>query len=149
MSEKENKESTNPFAYMEELSKAYREAFLKRLAKAQNPLSEEKCAALCSFQQEIAGLAEAAASTFDDLQKKELAAMAKESAEECLRLLGKKEEKRTTEQKAGTVSNLLSRAVLLANRSLNLVVRHAEFDDKTAFLILSELSALYAIAAIN
>ncbi len=148
MSEKENS-SGNPFAYMEELSKAYHEAFLKRVAKRTFPLQEEKRAALCSFQGEIARLADAALPALENEYKKELALMAKESAEECLRLLGKEGDERVAEPKPAALPLLLSRAVLLANRSLNVLVRHAEADDKTAFLILSELSALYAIAAIN
>ena len=70
--------------------------------------------------------------------------MIAESAEECLRLIGKKGESEET-----SPAPTLPRAVLLANRSFNLLIRHTREQSPLTSLILSELSALYALAAIN
>ena len=152
MERKEDQNKTgNNFEYMEELSKAYREAFAKRLIQRQTTLPEEKRDAICKMQTELTHIVEVLSRTMHSEIRKELAAMARESAEEFLRLLSDgKEQVRTP----GSMPNLpltavLPRATLLANRSLNLLVRHSEPPDRMIFLILSELSALYALAAIS
>ena len=139
------------FGYMEELSKAYREAFSKRLASKKDILSEEKRALLTSMQGEISLAGGKIALAVREEEKKELARMLKESAEECLGVLAGEEEPRFLPDPyaAKPLSFLLARATLLANRALNLLVRHGTCDDKLFRLITSELSALYAIAALN
>ena len=137
--------------YMEELSAAYREAFAKRLAKKPNELSEEKRGAIVKMQLELSRTAGKLALAFRIEEKKELARMIKESAEETLRALAYDEEETfaadpvTPEPPA----LLLTRAVMLGNRCLNLLVRHNECNERLFYLVSSELSALYALAAIN
>ena len=146
----EQNEQKNDFEYMEALSKAYEEAFAKRLKKAVR-LPEEKRNLIAKMQAEIDGLLALLSRTMHSDVRKELASMVRESATEVLRRLSEEEKPAAA---AGSLPNLpltalLPRATLLANRSLNLLVRHGEATDRTAFLILSELSALYALAAIS
>ena len=138
------------FGYMEELSKAYKEAFAKRLAKNQASLPEEKRDAIAKMQGEIAACAAEIGAAAPPV-KKEFAAMIKESAEEVLHLLSESETPLPTQEEAASrpLSYLLTQCVILANRSLNLLTRHTENADRIVFVILSELSALYALAAIN
>lgn len=148
---KKKQEQTESFSYMEELSKAYKEAFAKRLAGRAPCLNEEKRELLIKMQLEISRAAGKLALALSSEEKKELARMIKESAEETLRALAYDEEETFFADPINPLppSLLLSRAVLLANRSLNLLVRHTRFDETPIFLVLSELSALYALAAIN
>jgi len=146
--EKTSKESG--FEYMEGLSRAYEEAFRKRLEGKTHALEGEKRAALCRMQGEISRTAGRIAILSSENEKKELARMVKESAEEILRLLDSEEIAFSADPtQTPPISALLSRTTLLANRCLNLIVRHRETDERLFFLITSELSALYAIAAIN
>ena len=150
--EKEEKNSQdNPFGYMEELSKAYKQAFAERIAGKKRLLSEEKRSAIAEMQGEISRAAGRIAVLSSENRKKELARMVKESAEETLRALDfDREPIFAADALPGPSAGvLLSRATLLANRCLNLLVRHTETEPRTIFLILSELSALYAFAAIN
>ena len=142
---------TDPLAYMEELSVAYQRAFAERLAKSRCPLSEEKRAAILEMQLELSRAAGKLALAFGEESKKELARMIKESAEETLRALSYDEEEAFAADPLAppSPSALLCRAVLLGNRCLNLLVRHAACDMKLFCLISSELSALYALAAIH
>ena len=150
MDRKDKISEENGFGYMEELSAAYAKAFRKRLAGKTRVLSEEKRAAIAEMQSEISRAAGRIAILSADEEKRELARMIKESAEETLRLLESDEIAFTADPtRMPSLSALLSRATLLANRCLNLLVRHAEADERIALQILSELSALYAIAAIN
>ena len=139
------------FGYMVELSKAYQEAFSKRIAGKKNPLSEEKRALLATMQGELSRTGGKVALALREEEKKELARMLKESAEEFLRALAWEEEPDFTPDPyvLKPLPFLLARATLLANRSLNLLIRHGECDDKLFRLVTSELSALYAIAALN
>ena len=77
--------------------------------------------------------------------------MLKESAEETLGAIGFTEEPDFSPDptRGMTVPALLSRATLLANRCLNLLIRHGEGETRLFYLIISELSVLYAFAAIN
>ena len=147
----DNPNRDGSLAYMEELSKAYEEAFAKRLTVKRNRLPEEKRNAIGEMQAEISRIAGKIAllSTVDE--KKELARMVKESAEETLRAIEYEAEPAFTADPTTPTppALLLARATLLSNRCLNLTVRHTDFDAKVAFLLLSELSALYAFAAIN
>lgn len=151
MSEEKENERKDPFSYMEKLSQAYEEAFSKRLKKVSPPFSPEKRELLVKMQCEISRIAGKLAVATGQEEKKELARMIKESAEESLRALRYDEEEPFgTDDLAMLPPALLSaRAVLLANRSLNLVVRHTTCDAKLFPLLCSELSALYALAAIN
>lgn len=137
--------------YMEELSVAYQRAFAERLAKSRCPLSEEKRVLMIKMQREVSRNAGKLALIHSDESKKELARMIKESAEETLRALSCDEEEvfAADPEKQPTPSDLCCRAVLLCNRCLNLTVRHCACDQKLFCLISSELSALYALAAIN
>ena len=141
----------NDFGYMEELSKAYAEAFAGRLAGKNRSLSEEKRAAIAKMQAEISRDAGRIAVASREEEKKELARILKESAEEVLRVIGCDEEPNFVRDPVPmpSIAALLSRATLLANRCLNLLLRHREAEARPVFLILSELSALYAFAAIS
>lgn len=138
------------FGYMEQLSKAYKEAFAKRIARKDAIVPEEKRDAIINMQEEIAACAAEIGAAVPPV-KKEFVAMIKESAEEVLHLLSKGEKTLLTQEKAASrpLSYLLTQCVILANRSLNLLTRHTENADRIVFVILSELSALYALAAIN
>ena len=142
---------TKDLGYMEELSKAYREAFAKRLSARRKELSEEARGAIMRMQADLSRIAGKLALSFRAEEKKELARMIKESAEETLRALVYDEEERFAADPADPLppAVLFSRAVILANRCLNLILRHKECDERLFQLILSEISALYAIAAIN
>ena len=146
-----SKNTEDNFEYMEELSKAYREAFAKRIAEHKPELSEEKRNALTAMQWELARGAALLRRAFPTSEKQELAAMLKESAEECLRLLGYTESEvfSAADLTSLPLAAILTRAVMLANRSLNFAVRHAGASSQLQILILSELSVLYALAAIN
>lgn len=149
-----DRESEKPeesgFEYMEGLSKAYAEAFRKRLAGKSLALPEEKRAVITEMQREISRAAGRVAILSAEDAKKELARMIKESAEEILGLTESEEITFSADPpNAPPLAALLARATLLANRCLNLVVRHAEATPRIFSLIVSELSALYAIAAIN
>ena len=147
--EEQNKQKED-FSYMEALSKAYEEAFAKRLKRSLR-LSEEKRDLVVEMQREIDGLLGLLSRTMHSDVRKELASMIRESASEILHLIS---EDGTDAATANAPSNLpltalLPRATLLANRSLNLLIRHGENTDRIVLLILSELSALYALAAIS
>ena len=148
--DREKEQGRDPFGYMEELSEAYREAFAKRLAKSK-PLADEKRDFVIKAQLDLSRTAGKLAVAFTRQEKKELARMMKESAEEILRVLAYDEEEifAVGPLVDPPVELLLSRAVLLANRSLNACVRHAECDLKLFSLITSELSAIYALAALS
>ena len=133
------------FGYMEELSKAYEAALAKRLTRPSLP--EEKRAAVASMQREISEAAERVYPSAQSEEKKELLTMLKESAHECLTLL--EAENLPSVPSRVPDAFLLSRAVILANRTLNLLVRHTKETSPLVFIILSELSALYALAAIR
>ena len=146
--EEQNKQKDN-FEYMEALSKAYEEAFAKRLKKPSR-LPEEKRDLIVKMQWEIDGLLALLCRAMHSDARKELGSMIRESATEVLRLLSAE----NAEDNARTLPNLpltalLPRATLLANRSLNLLIRHGDTAEQMTFLILSELSALYALAAIS
>ena len=146
MSENE-KHPESDFGYMDELSRAYEAAFAKRLKK--NELSNEKRELLFKMQTELISVAEEVREKEGSEERKELALMLFESARECARLYGE-ESAGINEKKEGVPrAVLLARAVLLCNRSLNLLLRHEDGKEKGVLLILSELSALYALAAIN
>ena len=153
MAEKEEQTFTEDkdLGYMEELSKAYREAFAKRLSCHGKELSEEKRNAILRMQTELSRIAGKLAIAFHAEEKKELARMIKESAEETLRVLCYDEEETFSADPITPLppAVLLSRAVMLTNRCLNLILRHTTCDERLFQLILSEISALYAIAAIN
>ena len=135
--------------YMEELSKAYREAFRKRLASTAHSLPEEKRAALGEMQSELSRTAGKIALLSPSGEKKELACMLKESAEEILSLLETEISFTADPEETPPLSAMLTRATMLANRCLNLTVRHTRSNERIVHLLLSELSALYAFAAIN
>ena len=141
----------NPFEYMEALSKAYGEALSKRLHRGECDLSEEKRAALIKMQLDLSRSGGRLAVIFAQEEKKELSRMIKESAEESLRYLRYDEEEVFETDPFASLSPaaILSHAVLLANRSLNLLIRHTLSDEKPVRLVLSELSAIYALAALN
>lgn len=141
---------TGENGYMEELSKAYAEAFRKRLAGKSRSLSEEKRTAIGEMQSELSRAAGRIALGMADSEKKELARMLKESAEEMLSLLETDEIAFVADpERTPPLSATLVHATMLANRSLNLLIRHTQADERLMFLVLSELSALYALAAIN
>lgn len=143
--EDKKKEVVDDFGYMEELSRAYRDALTKRIAP-RPVLPEEKKEAISAMQREIKETAERAFRSETREERRELALMIKESAEEALELLG---ESGVPISEKVPAARALARAVMLANRSLNLLVRHAKEQSPLLSLILSELSALYALAAIN
>ena len=136
-------ERADDFGYMEELSRAYREALTRRITSRESSISEEKRDLLGTIQREILYIAESTAREERGEARRELALMIRESAEECLRALSIE-----AKGESATLPSL-SRAVLLANRALNLLIRHAREESKLTTFVLSELSALYALAAIN
>lgn len=141
----------DPLEYMEELSRAYREAFRKRLEKGDVTLSPEKREGIARMQWEIARIAERLRRFLDGEEKKELCQTIGESAEEILTYLRYREEDAlpTTRLPAERANEMLIRCVLLANRSLTLLLRHTRADERLVFLVLSETSALYALASIR
>ena len=141
----EEKEAYSDFGYMEELSRAYREALAKRIVRA-SELPDEKKEAIAAMQREIKEIGERVLHGEVREERRELSLMIKESAEEMLNVLGKSE---GTPAETVPAERALARAVMLANRSLNLLVRHAKEQSQLLNLIFSELSALYALAAIN
>jgi len=143
--EKLHEESGKEYDYMEELSKAYAAAFANRLERHPD-LPEEQRDLLAKMQHEIYRLGESISNTTSRAENKELALLLRESAKECMRLFHADE--RTTQPMPLPSHLWLPRAVLLANRSLNLL-RHLEGNSHAITLILSELSALYALAAIG
>ena len=141
-----DQEAQNDFGYMEELSKAYEATFAKRLARPYG-LEEEKRELIAAMQSEIKCAAERAYASARSEESKELLLMLRESAEECLHVLSLEEmSKSKTNVPDGA---LLSHALILANRSYNLLLRHTRECSPLTMLILSELSALYALAAIR
>jgi len=150
MEEKEDRAEA-PFAYMEELSRAYQEAFLKRLEKKECELSPEKREYLLHLQWELSRAASRLSRLFVREEKKELSHMVIESADEILTKLQFREESPLPLNRfpSQRVEEILIRSVLLANRSLNLLLRHGQSEDRFIFLVLSEISALYAIASIR
>ena len=140
---KENITEDN-FGYMEELARAYRETLTKRLT-GQPALEGEKRDALAAMQRELREIAKRAYKAEKREERRELSLMIAESAEECLRLLGTPNETPVGDSPAPT----LPRAVVIANRSLNILIRHTREGSLLTNLVLSELSALYALAAIN
>ena len=149
--EKNNEEKEESFPYMEKLSQAYAEAFAKRLRHSEEPLPQEKRELIVKMQCEISRTAGKLAVATAREERKELSRMIKESAEETLRVLRYDEEEPFGSDSLAALppSLLLARAVLLANRCLNLLIRHTGTDTKLLPLVLSELSAIYALAAIN
>ena len=140
--EEKSREGSEDLGYMEELSRAYEAAFRKRIARS-IPLSEEKRALLLSQQADLYRTAEALSRSFHSTERKEISLFLKESAEECISLL----KGEFPVPLAPPLS--LPQAVLSANRSLNLLVRHREGSDRAVSLVLSELSALYALASMG
>lgn len=144
MPDKDREQEGSDFSYMEELSRAYREALTRRIRPRESELPEEKRDLLGAMQREIVVIALSAVREEKREERREIALMIRESAEECLAALSQ-----GTDIEEGTPPPSLARAVLLANRSLNLLVRHAREESKLTMLVLSELSCLYALAAIN
>ena len=142
----DEKEEPNDFGYMEELSKAYESALAKRLTRPYG-LNEEKREIIAAMQSEIKYAAERTYPASGSEERKELLLMLRESAEECLHALSA-EEKVPSKQSVPDAA-LLSHALMLANRSYNLLLRHTKECSPLSMLVLSELSALYALAAIG
>ncbi|MCR4726568.1 MAG: hypothetical protein K5753_05055 [Clostridia bacterium] len=143
------KEEKTDFGYMNEMLKAYRESLATR--KAERELSEEKKAYVGSAECRVKELCAAIAGRARIPEIKELALMAKESAERCLKEIGEAERAETGERAFGDypLPSLLSRCVLLLNRALNALVRNGSGNEKAITLLFSQLSALYAIATIS
>ena len=143
------KEEKTDFGYMNDLLKAYEETLAKK--KAKRELSEEKKNYVASAEKRVKEICAAVAERAPLAEVKELSLMAKESAEQCLRAIGETEdeESRTRDYANYPLPSLLARCVLLANRALNTLVRNGRGCEKEITLILSQLSALYAIAAIR
>lgn len=144
MSDRDNGgEMPSDLGYMEELSRAYAAALKRRLERSTLPsLPEEKVALLLSLQREIWSAAASLLPYCKSEERRELTLLLRESAEECITLCAGE-----TPKEVGNTT--LSRAVLAANRALNLLIRHRDGQDRLLYLILSELSALYALAAIG
>ena len=137
------------FDYMEKLSEAYASAFAKRIAETAPPIPEEKRDLLVKMQREIAQISEAILPACKGEERKELTLMIRESAEEILTLFGAEREAAKRPYASLPPALLLPRGVLLANRSLNAIIRHSKTDQRLLPLLLSELSAFYALAAIS
>lgn len=135
-------EEETDFSYLAKLSEAYKEAQEER-RKARFP--EEKRAYLCKMQAELVEIGRFLLHYFERAEKKELATMLLESAEQVFHAVSEKGD--PTERFAIEAANdaLLTRAVLLANRSLRLIGA-GQCDLFRG--ISSEISALYALAAI-
>lgn len=139
----ESEEPTSDFSYMAKLSEAYKRAFAERKPFA---LDEEKRLYIAKMQRETAEIARTLAGYFEREEKKELALMLQKSASDAVLLLGECEA--CAEDTARPAASLLTRAVLLANRSLN-ALSEAKAAGKLYHCVLSEISALYALAAIG
>lgn len=143
------KEEKSDFGYMNEMLKAYRESLAAK--RAEKELSEEKKTFVASAERRVKQLCAAIAGRAALSEIKELAFMAKESADRFLKEIGETEDRESSAREFGDypLPSLLSRCVLLANRALNAFVRHGKGNEKAITLLLSQLSALYAIAAIS
>ena len=138
-----NQEQTSDFSYMTKLSEAYKRAFAERKPFA---LDKEKRLYLARMQRETEEIAKTLANYFEREEKKELALMLQKSANDAAMLLGECEAYEGEAEPPAT--SLLTRAVLLANRSLNALADERSCG-KLYHCILSEISALYALAAIG
>ena len=142
-------EEPTDFGYMDTLLKAYGESMAKR--KEKQALSEEKRAFVASAERRVKEICASLAARASVAEIKELSLMAKESAEQCLTLIGEDEKIEDTARDYARypASDLLSRCVLLTNRALNVLVRGENGNDRAIRLLFSQISALYAIAAIR
>ena len=139
----ENQEETSDFSYMAKLSEAYKRAFAEKKPFVQD---KEKRLYLARMQREMKRIATALAGYFEREEKRELALMLQKSAGDAAAMLGECEECAAEAERPA--ASLLVRAVLLANRSLNALADQRSCG-KLYHCILSEICALYALAAIG
>ncbi|MBP5405248.1 MAG: hypothetical protein J6Y74_04815 [Clostridia bacterium] len=145
--EEEKKEGAAPeketdFSYMAKLAEAYKQAQEER-RKARFP--EEKRGYLREMQAELAEIGRFLLHYFERAEKKELATMLLESAESVLHAISEEGDQTKLFRIEEASDALLTRAVLLANRSLRIIgAGQCDLFRK----ISSEISALYALAAI-
>jgi len=143
----ENRENVNTpleeesdFSYLAKLSEAYKRTQTER---RKLDLNEEKRAYLTEMQRELAAIGHALLSYFEREEKKELAVYLYKNAEGVLRAIGEEGAITPTPQIPP-----FPRAVLLANRSLDALCGAGGYGDLTR-MILSELSAIYALAVMG
>ena len=137
------------FDYMNDLLKAYNETLAAK--RANMGLPDEKKAYVASAERMVKEMCSVIAAGSSTAEVKELALMAKESAEQCLSAIGAEEQKEDApyDHSRFPISALLTRCVLLSNRALNALVRSGTGNERAVMPVLSALSALYAIAAIR
>ena len=144
--EKENAapyaEEESDFGYLAKLSEAYKRA---RAERQKVELNEDKREYLRQMQRELAGIGRTLAEYFEREEKKELSVFLYKNAENVLRAIGD-EGTSAAPQEASEPS--FTRAVLLANRSLNALCGRGGYGELYQ-RILAELSALYALASIR
>lgn len=141
-------EESSDFGYMNDLLKAYHETLAEKKAK-ESALTSERKERVGESQKEIRSICKELLTRGAEAERKELVLTAKESAEECLGALSIDLEEKENRYARYATSKLLSRCVLLCNRDLNLLIRHGIKSSRLIFLILSELSAFFSIAAIK
>lgn len=128
------------YSYLTKLSEAYKRAQAER---RKLELNDEKRAYLAEMQRELAAIGHSLLHYFEREEKKELAAYLFRNAESILRTIG--EDSAVTERDEIPP---FPRAILLANRSLDALSGAGGYGDLT-HMILAELSALYALAALR
>ncbi len=135
-------EEETDFSYLAKLSQAYKEAQEER-RKTRFP--EEKRTYLYAMQAELIEIGRFLLHYFERAEKKELATMLLESAEQVFHAIREEGDKDESFRIEEANDALLTRAVLLANRSLRLIgAGQCDLFRR----ISAEISALYALAAI-
>ena len=133
-------EEESDFSYLAKLSEAYKSA---RREKQALELNEEKKERLADMQRELVRIGRSLLSYYEREEKKELAVFLMKNAQAVLRSVGEEEAAEETE-----TTPSFSRAVLLANRSLDLI-HTAKGCGELSHMILAETSALLALATIG
>ena len=133
-------EEETDFSYLAKLSEAYKRTQAER---RKLELNDEKREYLLQMQRELAAVARALLTYFEREEKKELAAMLLANAENVISSL-----KGERDADAPPSEPSFIRAVLLANRSLNALGNGRGYGD-LSHMILSEISALYALSVIR
>jgi len=135
-------EEESDFGYLAKLSEAYKRAQAER---RKLELNDEKRAYLAEMQRELASMGRALFGYFEREEKKELALFLYKNAEDVLRAIDAEAE---TASLPESTEIPFVRALLLANRSLDALRGRGGYGDLT-HMILAELSALYALAAMR
>jgi len=129
------------FSYLAKLSQAYKQAQAER---RKVDLGDEKRQYLITMQRELFSIGKHLLHFYLKNGKKELAAMLMTNAERLLHALSEEPTDAANHPIDNVDATLLTRAVLLANRSL-ITVGATGKNGELFHMILSEISALYAL----